>query len=184
VLVLALAGCAEAGSPQVPVDAPVTKPADAARAMPPPDAATLACTTTATCMTATSLGQINGDDGGTVSASGTQAAWFSVRANEDDSGAFADPMRVLTQLTSPSAAEMFDLFVYINTGTDALECTTPNGTATASGTSESLEVKWGETGTFANGADDSRTVSIEIRPKMGITCSPTAMWQLTVIGGQ
>jgi len=91
---------------------------------------------------------------------------------------------VLTQLTSPSAAEMFDLFVYINTGTDALECTTPNGTATVSGASESLEVKWGETNTFANGADDSRTVSIEIRPKMGITCSPTAMWQLTVTGGQ
>jgi hypothetical protein len=53
-----------------------------------------------------------------------------------------------------------------------------------SGTTESLEVDWGETGTFANGDDDSRTVSIEIRPKMGITCSPTATWQLTVNGGE
>ncbi len=188
VVAAGLAGCAEAGSPQssAPVDAPDGKPIDAGHTLPQPDAPSsmLTCTTSATCMTATSLGQINGDDGGSVTATGTQAAWYSVRANEDDSGPLADPMRVLTQLTSPSASEMFDVFVYINTGTDALECNTANGTPTTTGASESLEVDWGESGTFANGSDDSRTVSIEIRPKAGITCSPAAMWQLSVTGGE
>lgn len=185
----ALAGCAEAGSPQgsMPADAAEGKPVDAHVAPPPPIDApqmtTLSCTTSATCASAIALTQIDGDDGGTATATGTQAAWFSVRANEGDSGFPGEPMKVLTQLTSPSATEMFDLFVYVNTDTDVIECTTPNGAATTNGTTESVEVDWGE-GTIPNGDDDSRTVSIEIRPKTGITCSPTATWQLTVNGDE
>jgi hypothetical protein len=192
VVAVGLAGCAEAVSPHGSmqadagrggvVDAPTgARLSDA----PQPDASSaLACATSATCPTATSLGQLNGDDGGTVTASGTQAAWLSVRVNEDDSGPLADPMRVLTQLTSPSTSEMFDLFLYVNIDADVVECGTPTGTPATTGASESVELEWGETGTFANGVDDSRTMSIEIRPRAGITCSSSATWQLAIHGGQ
>ena len=46
---------------------------------------------------------------------------------------------------------------------------------------DSAHAQWGETGTFSNGADDSRTVTVEVRWVSG-TCSPTAKWSLTVRG--
>ncbi len=182
------AGCAQAGSPGQPVDAPGGKGIDAPRPIdaheaPPPDApAAATCTTSATCGTATMLPSIDGDDGGAASATGYQAAWYSIRLSETDSGPFADPMSIQTTLTSPASA-MFDLFVYVDTGNDDVDCTTPTGSVATSGTSETSSIEWGETGTFANDSDDSRTVSIEVRPKSGDACSPSATWSLSIITG-
>jgi hypothetical protein len=184
------AGCAQAGSPGQPVDAPAGKGIDAPRAIdahepPPPDGPPAAtCTTSATCATATMLAGIGGDEDGASqsSASGYQAAWYSIRVSETDSGPLADPMSMQTTLTSPSSA-MFDLFVYIDTGNDDVDCTTPTGSVTTNGTSETSSIEWGETGTFANDSDDSRTVSIEVRPKSGDACSPSAPWSISIITG-
>lgn len=182
------AGCAEAGgAKQGPIDAATggdgsrQMPVDAAR---PVDSATAACTTSATCATATMLPGIGGDESGAGSstASGYQAAWYSIRLTESDSGPFADPMSIQTTLTSPSGA-MFDVLVYVDTGTDQLDCTTPTGTVTTSGSSESSNIQWGESGTFANGSDDSRTVTIQISPHGGISCSPNATWSLSILSG-
>ena len=55
-----------------------------------------------------------------------------------------------------------------------------SGTASTSGTTDTLAIHWGESG-ISNGNDDSRTVSIEIRP-IGTTCSSGQQWQLSVRG--
>ena len=138
------------------------------------------CTSSASCAAATDLGSVSGDTGADmVTASGYQAAWYKVRVTEDDSGPLGVKLQVTAHLTSP-ASENYDVFLYINTGNDVIECATPSGTASTSGTTDTISVKWGE-GTFANGTDDSRTASIEIRP-IGTTCSSGQPWQLTVNG--
>jgi hypothetical protein len=180
------AGCAEAGNPnQEPLDAPTT--ADAARrtdAAQSIDAPAAACATSATCATATTLAGIGGDQTGasSSSAAGYQAAWYSIRLSETDTGPFGDPMSIQTTLTSPSGA-MFDLLVYVDTSSDQLDCAAPTGTVMTNGASETSNIKWGETGTFANGTDDSRTVSIQISPHGGASCSPNQMWSLSIRSG-
>jgi len=178
-----LGACAEAGKPDrngvdangkqdggKPIDA---RPADAPSSM--------VCTSSATCATATSLANISGDTGLDMrTASGYQAAWYSVRVTEDDSGPFGVQMVLDAKLVSPATAS-YDVYVYVNKGNDAIECTTPTGNATRTGTSDELRETWGEGGTFSNGNDDSRTVSIEIRPT-GTSCSAANPWQLTLTG--
>ena len=139
------------------------------------------CSTTATCMAPTmTLASVSGDTGnGTASASGYQSAWYQIRVTEDDNSVIGVAMTMTATLTSPAATN-YDLYLYVNTGTDALSCTTPNGAATKNGTTQSQKLKWGE-GTVANGSDDSRTVVVEVRaPATG--CMSTATWQLNIVG--
>ncbi len=155
---------------EVPMDAPMM---------------TQTCTTSATCAApTTTLPGMGGDEEGegSVSESGFQAAWFSVRLTETDSGLGGDPMSIYATLTSPAGAS-FDLFVYVDTNNDDIDCTTPTGTVTTSGSTETSNIEWGETGPFANDSDDSRTVSIEIRPKTGDTCASSATWSLSILTG-
>jgi len=178
------AGCAEASRPNR-LDAATST--DAPRQLDAPemiDAPAATCMTSVTCATAMMLPGIGGDESGAMSSSttGFQAAWFSIRLTETDSSPFADPMSVQTTLASPSGA-MFDLLVFVDTGTDQLDCTTPTGTVMTNGTSETSNIQWGESGTFANGGDDSRTVSIQISPRAGDNCAPTEPWSLTILGG-
>ncbi len=173
-----LVGCARASTGgQTQPDA--GKPVDAAP--PPIDApAMMSCTSSASCQAATSIGTISGDTGsGMVSASGFQSAWLRVRVTENDSSVIGKALSVTATLTLP-ASEQFDLLLYVNAGSDVVECTTPTGTATKTGNTEQLRITWGE-GSVANGSDDSRDVSVEIRPT-STTCSPSAMWQLVVQG--
>jgi len=183
------AACAEAGhsSGGGPTDGSV-KPIDAAKAIDahvtPMDAPmqTAGCSTTATCMAPTmTLASISGDTGsGTASASGYQSAWFQIRVTEDDSGPFGVSMTMTATLTSPAATN-YDLYLYVNGGSDVLSCTTPTGAATKNGTMQSQKLTWGETGTFSNGNDDSRTVVVEVRaPATG--CMSSADWQLNITG--
>jgi hypothetical protein len=181
---LVLAACAEAGrTGGKPTDASTKMdgalPGDAAK---PIDATSNdVCTSNASCAAATDLGSISGDTGsGMVTANGYQAAWYKVRVTEDDSGPFGVQMNLSVQLTSPGS-ENYDVFTYLNSDTDVIECNTPTGTASTSGTTDTLAIQWGESGTFSNGNDDSRTVSIEIRP-IGNTCSSGQQWQLTARG--
>jgi len=140
------------------------------------------CSTTTTCMAPTmTLTSVSGDTGaGTASASGYQSAWYQIRVTENDSGVFGVSMTMTATLTSPSATN-YDLYLYINTGSDVLSCTTPTGAATKNGTMQSQKLTWGETGTLSNGNDDSRTVVVEVRaPATG--CSSAATWQLNIQG--
>jgi hypothetical protein len=184
---LLIGACAEAGKTgsggtgdagatdaSVLVDAP--KATDAAMI----DGASSVCATTSTCQTAMDLGSVSGDIGAAMrSASGYQSAWYKVRVTEDDSDVFGIKLSATIRLTSPAASN-YDVFVYVNTGSDVVECTTPSGTLTTSGTADSNYIIWGE-GSISNGSDDGRTVSIEVRPVSG-TCAPAEPWQLVVTG--
>lgn len=160
-----------------PISTPPPIPIDSA----PPDGApgdgggAATCQSSDACTTAKALGTVSGDIASpTLTASGTRAAWFRVRATED-----ADPsdgsMRVLAKLTPP-AGEDFDVFVYVNPDADTVACPGAAGTVTTSGPGKQVPVSWRD---FFN--DASRNVSIEVRPRSS-SCSPTAKWQLVIQG--
>jgi hypothetical protein len=189
VLTLALAACATAGSPNGngsgQLDAPLSQidaPKqffDAPKQIDAPSQAT--CNSGAVCTGAMDLGSVSGDSGNaTVQGSGYESQWFKVRVTEDDSGPFGTPMNLTVNLTSPTQVN-FDLFLYVNTGSDVVECSTPSAQSTNTGTTDQAHLQWGETGTFSNGNDDGRTVSIEVRPISG-TCAAGSTFQLVVYG--
>jgi hypothetical protein len=139
------------------------------------------CTSTALCSSATTLGMVSGDTGAmTLSASGYQSAWFRVRVTEDYRDAPGLALRVLAKLTSPAGAG-FDVFVYVNATSDTIECNTTTGTVITSGNVKEVRAEWGE-GFIPNGADDSRHVSIEVRPAGGTSCTMGQTWQLKIDG--
>lgn len=178
-------GCASAGSGGAPdagegsgsgkMDASVIVDA-------PPDGASLAtCMSSDACQSAMMLGTVSGDSNNVkLNTSGYRSAWYRVRVTEDDSGVVGLTLRVAAKLTSPSAP-MFDVFVYVNTGSDQIECSTTTGTVSNSGLTKQVKAEWGE-GTISNGSDDGRNVSIEIRPLSQTGCNTGAMWQLEVEG--
>lgn len=187
-LLLLASACATAGQPtgSGPQDAAVDQPfAIDAPAMldgpAMPDAPASLCASSATCSAAIDLGSVSGDTGNdSKTASGYQSAWYKVRVTEDDSDVFAVEERFTASLTSPAGTN-YDVFVYVNTGSDVVECASIAGSSTGTGTLDQTSVHWGESGTFSNGNDDSRTVSIEVRPVSG-PCSASAPWQLVVYG--
>lgn len=174
-----MTACASAGSGednQVRPDAP--RPSVDAR---PGDAPSQdLCPTMQTCQTPMTLGQISGDSNSPMlTAMGYQAAWFRVRVSEDVGGLDGYALHALAKLTSPAAAD-FDVFIYVNTSNDTVECTTKVGTTTTSGAVNEVKASWGE-GTFSNGEPDDRWMSIEVRPVSGM-CAPSQTWQLVVQG--
>jgi hypothetical protein len=160
----AVAGSRDAGSIGAPVDAPRT----------------MSCQSSHTCAAATALGTVSGDTSQqTLTARGTQAAWFRVRVTEDDDTLEGIPLRVLAKLTSPPGAG-FDVLLYVNADEDVVECSTVVSTSTVSGNVREARASWGED-TVADGVDDSRDVTIEIRP-ITSACAADAMWELTIAG--
>jgi hypothetical protein len=179
------AGCASAGSagsadasqdpPNGKMDASVTR-VDA-----PIDSALPNCASSDMCQSAMMLGTVSGDSGNVkLTASGYKSAWYRVRVTEDNSSVGGLSLRVAAKLTSP-AAPMFDVFVYLNAGSDQVECATTTGTVSTAGMTKSVRAEWGE-GTISNGSDDGRNVSIEVRPLSQSGCASTAMWQLEIEG--
>lgn len=179
-LVGLLSACASAGAPAEPIDASFDAPGRRdATIEPPSDAMSSACPSTAMCSSAVPLGTVSGDSQNQkLLARGHQSAWFRVRVTEDDSDFPGVVLRVAAKLTSPPGV-MFDTFVYVNTGSDAVECSVTTGTKTNTGTTE-VRAEWGE-GLIPNGNDDGRDVSIEVRP-LSTNCSQNAMWQLEIEG--
>jgi hypothetical protein len=144
----------------------------------PGDAAT--CHSSNACTTAITLGTVSGDTGNeTLTRQGSNAAWFRVRVTENDNTISGVPMHVLVRL-NPPAGEDFDVFVYVNPDTDTLECASSSGVATTIGAMKQVRASWGED-VVPDGIDDSRDVSIEIRPRSA-TCAPGAQWQLVIQG--
>ncbi len=178
-LMALVASCASAG--EVTPDA--RPPADGPRSPDvPPDAPPLSmCPSAATCQTATRLGSISGDtENQKLTAMGHQSAWFRVRVTEDYSNIlYGRSLRAAAKLTSPPGVD-FDVFVYVNLGSDAIECANSIGAKTTNGTTDQILTEWGE-GADPNGNDDDRWMSIEVRPVSG-ACAPGATWQLEVEG--
>jgi hypothetical protein len=138
------------------------------------------CQSSDACTTAITLGTISGDTGNqTLTAQGSRAAWFRIRVTENEATIDGIPMHVLARLTPP-AGESFDVRIYVNPDTDILECTNTSGAATTSGTVKQVRASWGED-VVTNAADDSRDISIEVRP-LSSTCAPAAKWQLVIEG--
>lgn len=145
------------------------------------DGALPTCASTDMCQSAMMLGTVSGDSGNAkLTASGYRSAWYRVRVTEDNSSIAGLSLRVAAKLTSP-AAPMFDVFVYLNAGSDQIECATTTGTVSTAGMTKSVRAEWGE-GTISNGSDDGRNVSIEVRPLSQTGCAATAMWQLEIEG--
>jgi hypothetical protein len=140
-----------------------------------------ACASTQMCSSAMMLGTVSGDTGNVkLSGMGYQSAWFRVRVTEDDSDVFGLTLRVGAKITSPSGAA-FDAFIYVNSGSDVVECATTTGTTTTAGNVKTVHAEWGE-GSISNGNDDGRFASIEVRPAAGAACGPTQTWSLEVEG--
>jgi hypothetical protein len=181
-LLLLAGACASAttAQPSGTIDAPGT-PIDSVKLVDAaPDAPISLCTSTATCAAAMDIGSVSGDTGNAmVTANGYQAAWFRVRVTEDDSSVSGTPLRVTARLMSPAGTN-YDLYLYVNTGSDVVECSSISGSGMSTQQLDSVSLSWGE-GTVANGADDSRSVSIEVRPVSG-PCSMSQPYQLTVLG--
>ena len=177
---LVLAGCASAGTPSEAPDAAIDAAKRDGSIEPPIDAPPNACPSTATCANAMMLGTVSGDSmNQKLMMTGYQSAWFRVRVTENDDNFPGLTLRVGAKVTSPTGV-MFDTFVYVNAGNDVVECSTTTGTKSNTGATTQVKAEWGE-GFTPNGSDDSRNVSIEVRPVSG-NCSPSATWQLEVEG--
>lgn len=144
-------------------------------------AATGACASANACTSATDLGSISGDTGAdTKTAQGSAAQWFTVRVTEDDSGVFPLSLRSKVELTSPPGAN-FDVYVYVAASETGQECSAVTTSSTNPSGVDAATADWGESGVFANGSEDGRTVTIEVRWVSG-TCNPATPWALTVRG--
>jgi hypothetical protein len=147
-------------------------PGDAAQA--------IGCGSNDTCAIATTLGTLSGDTTQqALTARGDRAAWLRVRVTENDTTVTGHALRVLAKLTPPTGID-FEVVLHVNVASDVLECTTPLGVATTSGTMKQVRASWGED-VVADGIDNGRDVSIEVRPISG-TCAAGATWQLSIEG--
>lgn len=137
------------------------------------------CNAANTCAAAGDLGSVSGDTGAdVVDARGTGSKWFSVRVTENNNGFGGVKLRLKASLvTAPGTA--YDLFVYLPDG-DTVECTTVTRSATGASASKSTSVEFGEGG-VANGSDDARTVTVEVRHASG-TCAAGSEWKLVLDG--
>lgn len=141
---------------------------------------TAGCGAPNTCLAATSLGNLSGDTGaGTLTRQGSSSEWFTVRITEDDSGTFGSPLKARLTLSSPAGTN-YDLYVYVP-DSDTRACTTPTHTGVGSSADDVVNLDFGEQGLFANGSDDSRTVSVEVRHSSG-PCDAAHKWTLTLRG--
>lgn len=171
--------CAEAGpANSASIDAP--GPHDSSTIDTPTADAASSCMTAVTCQDAMTLGNVSGDTGNDqLTTTGFQSAWIRVRVTENDSNPFGVKQSITAKLTSPASTK-FDVFMYVNSGNDVIECSNSSGPGTTNGNTETLRIEWGE-GTFSNGDDDSRNVSVEVRaPATG--CSSSSTWQLELDG--
>lgn len=182
-LLCAVSACASAGPVGEAVDAQGTDSAikrDAAIDSSGSDTLNT-CPSAMTCATAMMLGTVSGDtNNGKLTASGYQSAWFRVRVTEDYHEFLGLTLRVASKLTFPPSVG-FETYVYLNQGSDvAAECAIMTGTRSTVGNLQTVKAEWGEGG-FSNGSNDSRNVTIEVRP-VGSNCAMTEMWQLEVEG--
>lgn len=141
------------------------------------------CLDANTCSGAADLGSISGDDGSdTVTASGALSEWFTVFVTEDSSGVGPDSLEMKATLTSPPGVD-FDLYLYKGGSTAAVPACgiAAAGSSTQTSGDDVAGLEFGESGIFANGSDDHRAITVEVRHVSG-TCDPGATWSLEITG--
>jgi hypothetical protein len=156
------------------LDAPAEAPKDAGPTCDYPN----------TCSGATELEDLQADDlAATTTYQGTTSRWVGIRATEEDTGPRAHTMKVLAELEVPAGTN-YDLYMYMDTTADVVSCSKLVKKGTGAGNStETLEIQWGESGFWANGASDARPIRFEVRHVSGL-CDPEAKWKLTISGNQ
>lgn len=143
---------------------------------------TVACTASSPCTGATDLGAVSGDTSSSpLSAQGTGSQWFRVWVTENDNGVDGVKLRANATLTSPPGTN-FDLYLY-NGSSSAHECAGVSAQSNSSGSSDAAGVSFGEGGVLANGSNDSRYVTVEVRWVSG-ACASNQKWSLTFNGNQ
>ncbi len=116
-----------------------------------------------------------------VTVQGSRDEWIKVRATEDSHSTFGATMTVKAVLTSPSGGN-YNLDMFVNDSTDAVSCSGPVETSSVPGSQTDQVVhQWGETGTFSNGSDDSRTVTFHVKYASG-PCGPGNEWTMVISG--
>jgi hypothetical protein len=142
------------------------------------------CAAPQPCTGSTDLGSVSGDTGSDVkTVTGSASQWFRVRVTEDDTGLAGVQLWLTATLTSPPGTN-FDLYVYVPASAgNTLECTEVSAQSTSTGSTDTAQVKFGESGMFANGSADDRYVTIEVRHVSG-TCDPSAKWTLNIEGNK
>ena len=151
---------------------------------PPPSEASTSCVAPNTCQGATDIGSVSGDTSSQpVNESGFTSTWMQIKVTEDDTNPLGKKLNFHATLTSPASTN-FDLYVYLDDGSSSSPTTRACGAPSAQSTNatgpDTASLTWGE-GTPANGSDDTRIVSIEVR-YVGGTCDPSAKWSLVVTG--
>jgi hypothetical protein len=141
------------------------------------------CASPNACAGATAMGSVSGDTGAeTARQTGSTSKWLKLRVREDDSAVTSGKKLKLTlTLTSPAGSN-FDLRVYLPLDPTSEKCTGADRVTSASTGPDVAALEWGE-GTFPNGADDSRTVTIEVLHVSG-TCDPSKTWSLLAEGNR
>jgi hypothetical protein len=145
---------------------------------PPPPPTGGSCAAPSPCSGATHLGNISGDTGAeSKTASGSTSQWFKVRVTENEHDVFAVELWMKAQLISPPGSN-YDLFVYVGGG-----CSAPSGQSVATTATDTVSSKFGESGTFSNGGDDSKDITVEVRHVSG-PCNASQPWTLNLLGNQ
>lgn len=133
-----------------------------------------------TCPTATDIGPVSGDDGGTVTAMGAGATWVKVQIQETNGSIFEEDLSYTVSLVSPAAVD-YDFFVYQGPQDGPVDCNaTPVQGNFTSPFTEAHSDNWDDDQGIG-GEDDDVWLAIEIVPVSGDDCD--AEWQLTVQGG-
>src|ERR1700733_11701493 len=131
---------------------------------PPPGEASTSCVAPNTCQGAMDIGSVSGDSNSpAVNQSGFTSTWMQIKVTEDDSSPVGRKMNFHATLTSPASTN-FDLYIYINPGGGVSDraCGTPSAQSTNATGADTASQSWGE-GSVANGSDDTRIATIEVR---------------------
>jgi len=152
------------------------------------DGSSAACAATNACTSARDIGQVSGDTSptnNTVTVTGTTSEWLTINVTEDDNSVSGSPVKLKVTLASPASAN-FDLYLYVDSsGSTTSRACMPTPSASSKnplGQVDEASLSWGE-GSVANGSNDSRIVTIEVRNVSG-TCSPSDTWTLVAKGNQ
>ena len=154
----------------------------------PEEVAGASCAYPNQCKDATGMGSIKGDEEAEVKTrEGTTSQWLSIRANEACTGVCnfgrAKTMRIRAQLTVPAGTN-FDLYMYMNENSTTATCTRLARKSVKGGADrEEVSIAWGETGTWADNADNSTEIRFEVRHVSG-ECGSNKKWKLTVFGNR
>jgi hypothetical protein len=156
----------------------------------PPDgsagASVTGCTRSASCETAADIGILTGDaaldkpETNRLLVEGSTSQWLVLVVAEDFSLVGGVAQKLTAEFSSPAGAD-FHAYFYVDTADtapiDSVGCDTPFAEIDGSG---KTVLSWGESW-VTNNTDDSRVVAVEIVASS--TCSPDAVWSLTLTGG-